>query len=85
MCRTTAEESVRQVIGRLKDGEFTYPMDSGAVIKVKVSVDAARREAVIDFTGTSAQDRGNYNAPFAVCSAVVLYVFRTLVGGGYSA
>ncbi|KPU84078.1 5-oxoprolinase [Marinosulfonomonas sp. PRT-SC04] len=75
-----AEESVRQVIGRLKDGEFTYPMDSGAVIKVKVTVDAARREAVIDFTGTSAQDSGNYNAPFAVCSAVVLYVFRTLVG-----
>ncbi|WP_456387752.1 hydantoinase B/oxoprolinase family protein [Profundibacter sp.] len=75
-----AEESVRQVIGRLSDGEFSYPMDSGAVIKVRVTVDAAAREAVIDFTGTSAQDSGNYNAPFAVCSAVVLYVFRTLVG-----
>jgi len=75
-----AEESVRQVIGELKDGEFTYPMDSGAVIKVRVTVDTQAREAVIDFTGTSAQDRGNYNAPFAVCSAVVLYVFRTMVG-----
>ncbi len=75
-----AEESVRQVIGRLKDGEFTYPMDSGAVIKVRVTVDRDAREAVIDFTGTSPQDTGNYNAPFAVCSAVVLYVFRTMVG-----
>lgn len=75
-----AEESVRQVIGRLIDGEFSYPMDSGAVIKVRVTVDREAREAVIDFTGTSAQDHGNYNAPFAVCSAVVLYVFRTLVG-----
>ncbi len=75
-----AEESVRQVIGRLKDGEFTYPMDSGAVIKVRVTVDQGAREAVIDFTGTSPQDAGNYNAPFAVCSAVVLYVFRTMVG-----
>jgi 5-oxoprolinase (ATP-hydrolysing) len=75
-----AEESVRQVIGRLSDGEFTYSMDSGAVIKVRVTVDAEAREAVIDFTGTAAQDKGNYNAPFAVCSAVVLYVFRTLVG-----
>ena len=75
-----AEDSVRQVIGRLTDGEFSYPMDSGAVIQVKVTVDAAAREAVIDFTGTAAQDSGNYNAPFAVCSAVVLYVFRTLVG-----
>ena len=75
-----AEESVRQVIGRLKDSSFEYPMDSGAVIRVKVTVDQGRREAVIDFTGTAPQDSGNYNAPFAVCSAVVLYVFRTLVG-----
>jgi len=35
---------------------------------------------MIDFTGTSAQDPGNYNAPLAICRAVVLYVFRTLVG-----
>ena len=36
--------------------------------------------AVIDFTGTSAQNLGNYNAPLAIAHAVVLYVFRTLVG-----
>ena len=75
-----AEESVRRVIDRLKDGQFTYPMDHGARIEVKVSVDRAAREAVIDFTGTSAQHSGNYNAPLAVCRAVVLYVFRTMVG-----
>ena len=45
-----------------------------------VGVDNEAREAVIDFTGTSKQDTGNYNAPASVCSAVVLYVFRTLVG-----
>ncbi len=75
-----AEESVRLVIGRLKDGSFEYPMDHGAVIKVKVSVNQTAREAVIDFTGTSAQHTGNYNAPFSICRAVVLYVFRTMVG-----
>ena len=75
-----AEESVRRVIDRLKDGKFTYPMDHGAVIEVKVTVDAARREATIDFTGTSAQHAGNYNAPKSICRAVVLYVFRTMVG-----
>ncbi len=75
-----AEESVRQVIGRLTDGSFIYPMDTGQKIVVGVKVDHAAREAVIDFTGTSAQHEGNYNAPFAVCKAVVLYVFRTLVG-----
>jgi 5-oxoprolinase (ATP-hydrolysing) len=75
-----AEESVRRVIDRLRDRAFVYPMDHGAEIRVKVSVDRAAREAVIDFTGTSDQHKGNYNAPFSVCRAVVLYVFRTLVG-----
>ncbi|MBL3574742.1 hydantoinase B/oxoprolinase family protein [Rhodovulum sulfidophilum] len=75
-----AEESVRRVIGTLKDGRFRYPMDHGAVIEVALRVDRAAREAVIDFTGTSPQHEGNYNAPFAVCRAVVLYVFRTMVG-----
>ncbi len=75
-----AEECVRAVIDRLVDGEFSYPMDIGAEIRVKVTVDHAARSAKIDFTGTSAQHRGNYNAPQAVTRAVVLYVFRTLVG-----
>ncbi|MEL6409346.1 MAG: hydantoinase B/oxoprolinase family protein [Pseudomonadota bacterium] len=75
-----AEESVRRVIDRLKDGAFSYPMDHGATVEVKVSVDRKAREATIDFTGTSAQHSGNYNAPKSICRAVVLYVFRTMVG-----
>src|SRR6056297_1396505 len=75
-----AEESVRRVIDRLKDGQFTYPMDHGARIEVSVTVDHAARAARIDFTGTSPQHSGNYNAPKSVARAVVLYVFRTLVG-----
>ncbi|MGE8368924.1 hydantoinase B/oxoprolinase family protein [Cupriavidus sp.] len=74
-----AEESVRRVITRLRDGEFTLPLDNGAQIRVSVRVDAAARSAVIDFTGTSAQQANNFNAPRAVCMAAVLYVFRTLV------
>jgi len=73
-----AEASVRAAIGRLKDGEFVYPLDHSAKIRVAVRVQGDR--AVIDFTGTSAQHEGNFNAPLAVCRAVVLYVFRTLVG-----
>ena len=75
-----AEESVRRVIDILKDGEFRYPMDGGNIIKVKITVDRKQREAHLDFTGTSPQNAGNYNAPTAVCKAAVLYVFRTLVG-----
>jgi 5-oxoprolinase (ATP-hydrolysing) len=74
-----AEESVRRVITRLKDGAFTLPLDNGAQIKVAVRVDAQNRSADIDFTGTSAQQSNNFNAPTAVCMAAVLYVFRSLV------
>ena len=74
-----AEESVRRVITRLKDGTFTLPLDNGAQIQVAVRVNAAQRSAEIDFTGTSAQQTNNFNAPTAVCMAAVLYVFRTLV------
>ncbi len=74
-----AEESVRRVLDVLKDGSFTYTLDTGAVIKVKLSVDRQSRSAVVDFTGTSPQDSGNYNAPKAISHAAVLYVFRTLV------
>jgi 5-oxoprolinase (ATP-hydrolysing) len=74
-----AEESVRRVIDVLQDGEFTYPMDSGGQIKVAITIDKSARNAKIDFTGTSAQQSNNFNAPAAVCKAAVLYVFRTLV------
>ncbi|MCE2781723.1 hydantoinase B/oxoprolinase family protein [Limnohabitans sp.] len=74
-----AEESVRRVITRLKDGAFTLPLDNGAQIQVAVRVNATERTAEIDFTGTSAQLTNNFNAPRAVCMAAVLYVFRSLV------
>ncbi len=74
-----AEEAVRRVIDRLDDGEYRYPMDSGAAIVVRVRVHRETRSATIDFTGTSAQLGTNFNAPSAVATAAVLYVFRTLV------
>ena len=77
--QNNAEESVRRVITRLKDGQFTLPLDNGAQISVAIRVNAAERTAEIDFTGTSAQLANNFNAPTAVCMAAVLYVFRSLV------
>ncbi|MBO0772797.1 MAG: hydantoinase B/oxoprolinase family protein, partial [Actinobacteria bacterium] len=75
-----AEEAVRRVIGRLRDGEYRYQTDGGAVIAVSAQVDRSARTAVIDFTGTSPQQPGNFNAPSSVAMAAVLYVLRTLVG-----
>jgi 5-oxoprolinase (ATP-hydrolysing) len=74
-----AEEAVRRVIGALHDGECAYELDNGAVIRVAVRLDRAARSAVIDFTGTSPQLPGNFNAPSSVAMAAVLYVLRTLV------
>ena len=74
-----AEESVRRVLAVLKDSSFTYKMDDGNQVSVAISIDKINRSATIDFTGTSAQHPGNYNAPSAICYAAVLYVFRCLV------
>jgi len=74
-----AEESVRRVIDVLKDGAFSYAMDHGAVIKVAIRINKAKRSAEIDFTGTSPQLHNNFNAPSSVSMAAVLYVFRSLV------
>ena len=78
--QANAEASVRKVIGALKNSSFTYPLDQGLQIQVAIRVDQEKGEAVIDFSGTSPQDVRNYNAPRAICTAVVLYVFRLLVG-----
>ena len=74
-----AAEAVRRVITALGDGEFGYEMDNRAVVRVTVRVHAEDRTAEIDFTGTSPQLAGNFNAPSSVAMAAVLYVFRTLV------
>jgi 5-oxoprolinase (ATP-hydrolysing) len=74
-----AAESVRRVIDRLHDSEFAYEMDQGTVIRVKITVDKKKREATVDFTGTSPQQPTNFNAPEPVTRAAVLYVFRVMV------
>ncbi|MBN3887636.1 MAG: hydantoinase B/oxoprolinase family protein [Nostoc sp. JL31] len=79
LVQANAEESVRRAIAVLKDGSFTYKMDDGSQIQVKVTIYPENRSATIDFTGTSLQLNSNFNAPKAVTQAAVLYVFRTLV------
>ncbi len=74
-----AEKCVRRILHVLKDGSFVQKTDWGGQICVNIKVDNEKQEAVIDFTGTSPQQPNNYNAPSAVCMAVVLYVFRMLV------
>jgi 5-oxoprolinase (ATP-hydrolysing) len=75
-----AAESVRQVLARLPDAcEYEYPTDTGQVIKVRITVDRKKREATVDFTGTSPVMKNNFNAPEPVTRAAVLYAFRVMV------
>ncbi|MER9941558.1 hydantoinase B/oxoprolinase family protein [Mesorhizobium sp. M0092] len=75
-----AAESVRRVLERLPDSsEYEYPTDTGQMIKVKISVDRHKREATVDFTGTSPVMKNNFNAPEPVARAAVLYAFRVMV------
>ncbi len=74
-----AAESVRQVIEALHDSEFAVATDQGATIRVKITVDRAKREATVDFTGTSEEQKTNFNAPEPVTRAAVLYCFRVMV------
>jgi len=74
-----AEESVRRVISKLKDGHFNYALDNGSHIAVNIKIDNQQGQAVIDFDGTSDQQLNNFNAPKAVTHAAVLYVFRCLI------
>ncbi|MDP6118861.1 MAG: hydantoinase B/oxoprolinase family protein [Planctomycetota bacterium] len=77
-----AEESVRRVIDALSDCAHIYETDTGQVIQVRISIDRERREATVDFTGTSDAWQNNYNAPEPVTRAAVLYVFRLMVESG---
>ena len=74
-----AEEQVRRVLDVLQDGEWEKELDSGARVRVAIRVDRKARTAVVDFSGSSPQQRSNFNAPRAVTRAAVLYVLRTLV------
>jgi len=74
-----AEESVRRLLGRLDDGAFDYEMDNGARIRVVIGIDKESRSATFDFSGTSAQQPDNFNAPYSIVRAASLYVVRTLV------
>ncbi|MCS5698971.1 hydantoinase B/oxoprolinase family protein [Cyanobium sp. FGCU-52] len=78
--QANAAEAVREVIDGLRDGDHCVELDDGCRIVVSVRIDREARRARVDFSGTSPQQSGNLNAPLAITKAVVLYVFRCLVG-----
>lgn len=77
--RDNAALSVKKLISHLDNGQFKYALDDGSIIKVSITIDKKNQKARLDFTGSSPQHRGNFNAPTAICKAAILYVVRCLI------
>ncbi|TAQ89419.1 hypothetical protein B7494_g2298 [Chlorociboria aeruginascens] len=54
-------------------------MDDGSPIKLKITIDAEKGEAVFDFAGTGPEVYGNTNAPQAVTYSAIIYCLRCLI------
>lgn len=90
-----AEDAVREMLKSVaakvssesaKDGERNFVtieeedyMDDGSIIHLKLTIDSNKGEAFFDFSGTSSEVLGNWNAPEAVTAAAVIYCLRCLV------
>ena len=72
-----ARQAVLALLPRLQPGDFEYTSDHGHHVRVSVRPEADR--LVLDFTGTSPQVAGNFNAPHAITRAAALYVLRCLI------
>ncbi|KAK5137126.1 hypothetical protein LTR08_000631 [Meristemomyces frigidus] len=75
--RNLLREVSRRVEGR--DLSAVDYMDDGSPIRLKVSIDRERGEAVFDFTGTGPEVYGNTNAPEAVTYSAIIYCLRCLI------
>jgi 5-oxoprolinase (ATP-hydrolysing) len=74
-----AAAAVQRVIAKLETSRFEVETDQGSRIAVWIKVDKKKKTAIVEFTGTSAMQSDNFNAPEPIARACVLYVFRTLV------
>ncbi|MBW2623868.1 MAG: hydantoinase B/oxoprolinase family protein [Deltaproteobacteria bacterium] len=79
-----SESMTRQTIASLPDGTYSFKdfLDNDGLgsgqIPISVKVTITGDEAVVDFSGSSPQVRGNVNAVEAITLSAVFYVFRSL-------
>jgi N-methylhydantoinase B len=82
-----SERLMRNVLASLPTGSWhaeDFLDDDGVIpgpiaIRVKISNDAKRRLAIVDFAGTDPQVPGSINAVYAITWSAVFYVFRCLL------
>ncbi|KAI3395038.1 hypothetical protein diail_1861 [Diaporthe ilicicola] len=80
-----AESCVRRLLKDVskkfegKDLSAVDFMDDGSPIKLKVTIDPDKGEAIFDFEGTGPEVYGNVNAPEAVSYSAIIYCLRCLI------
>ena len=83
--QANAESSVRQLLKEVykrfegQDLSAEEFMDDGSPIRLKVTIDPDKGEAVFDFSGTGPEVYGNINAPEAVTYSAIIYCLRCLI------
>nr|GMD67937.1 5-oxoprolinase [Ipomoea batatas]GME05437.1 5-oxoprolinase [Ipomoea batatas] len=77
--KVSSESSEFRESGALVTIEEEDYMDDGSTIHLKLTIDPEKGEALFDFSGTSPEVYGNWNAPEAVTAAAVIYCLRCLV------
>ncbi|KAF9787777.1 Hydantoinase B/oxoprolinase [Thelephora terrestris] len=83
--RTNAEISVRNLLRRVaqETGRNTLHaidyLDDGSPIELKIGIDEKEGSAVMDFTGTGCEIRGNLNAPESVVHSAIIYCMRSML------
>ena len=83
--QANAESSVRQLLKEVhkrfegQDLSAEEFMDDGSPIRLKVTIDPDKGEAIFDFSGTGPEVYGNINAPEAVTYSAIIYCLRCLI------
>ncbi|MCK5770851.1 hydantoinase B/oxoprolinase family protein, partial [Algiphilus sp.] len=72
-----AADAVARFIAALADGGHDVAMDDGQHVQLRTSTGDGRLR--IDFTGSSAMDPGNANAPLPVVRAAAMYALRCII------
>ncbi|KAL4910751.1 hypothetical protein BDW74DRAFT_164568 [Aspergillus multicolor] len=82
-----SENAVRELFKKMvrEKGQTVFEaedfMDDGSRIHLSIKIDPGTGYADFDFSGTSPQAYGNWNAPRAISNAGIIYTLRCLVGG----
>ncbi|KAI1817377.1 hydantoinase B/oxoprolinase [Poronia punctata] len=83
--QNNAEQCVRNLLKDVykrfegKDLSSVDYMDDGTSIRLRVTIDPDKGEAIFDFEGTGPEVYGNINAPEAVTYSAIIYSLRCLI------